>query len=186
MEDRKEINASVSKAGLKSKLRDAFIPADVSDVGMYLLTDWVIPGVWDFVQGGINSIIPKRGGGSRSTSASVTGKPSAVARIQQNVAYNKRYDQLHGRTVTDIGNYATIKIMDKADAFMVQQEMIDIIGDEEEGQGQVTIGWFLDRCGIKPIPAAAWDWGWRNLDYSRIERFEDGWRIIFPKAVSLR
>jgi len=173
MSDRKDIHASSSKSSLKNRLRDAFIPADVTDVGMYLLTDWVLPGIWDFIQGGVNSVIPKRGGGSRT--ANVTGKPSAVARIQQQVAYNKRYDQVNGTHTTDLGNYATIKIPDRADAEMVRMEMIDIIGDEEEGQGQISIGWFLDRCNIKPIPAAAWNWGWRNLDYS-----------IFPKAVSLR
>ena len=187
-EGRKEVQGTSEKPGLKQKIRSTFIPEDVTNVGLYLLTDWVLPNVWDFIQSGVNSVIKKPHGSGSSNMANLSGKPSAVAKIQQQVAYNKRWDQVHGasRSAVDIGNYDYIKIMDRADAEMVRMEMIDIIGDEEEGQGKVSIGWFLDRCQIPGIPAAAWNWGWRNLDYSRVEKFENGWRIVFPKAVSLK
>ena len=186
MADKKKIHASsTGKPDLKTKLREAFIPADVTDVGMYLLTDWILPGVWDFIQGGINSIMPRRGGDPRS--ANLTNKPQMTARIQQNVAYNKAYDRVNGpRPQVNLGDYASIKIDDRADAEMVRMEMIDIIGEEPDGQGRVSVGWYLNRCDIRPIPAAAWDWGWTNLDWSKIERYGDGWRIVFPKAVPIK
>ena len=186
MDGRKDVHATVSKgASLKQKVHDAFIPEDVTNIGLYFLTDWILPGIWDFIQSGVNSMLPKTGGGSRT--ANISNKSTPVARIQQQIAYNKRYDQVHNsRPNVNLGDYAGIKISNRADAEMVRMEMIDIIGDEEEGQGKVSIGWFLDRCGIPNIPAAAWEWGWRNLDYSRVERFEDGWRIVFPRAISIK
>lgn len=187
MDGRKEIHAVSEQKNLKQKIKDAFIPEDVSNIGLYLLTDWILPGVWDFVQSGINSVMPKTGGGRRTATPSLTGKPSKVAQISSQFAYNKVYDQKNMRQMEDIGDYTSILIPDRADAEMVLDEMRDIIGDPEYGgDGKVSIGWFFDRCGIRPIPAAAWNWGWRDLRYAKVERYNNGYRIVFPKAISLR
>lgn len=185
-DEKKKIKASVSDTGLRKKVHDAFIPSDVSNVGLYLLTDWVLPAVWNYIQGGINSLIPNPGGTARTNN---TGNRSAapVANINKNVGYHKVYDRVNGAKVgPDLGDYARMTIADRGDAEMVRMEMINIIGDETEGQGKVSIGWFLDRCGQEKIPAAAWDWGWRNIDTSRVERYGDGWRIVFPRAIDIR
>ena len=187
MDGRKEIHAVSEQKNLKQKIKDAFIPEDVSNIGLYLLTDWILPGVWDFVQSGINSVMPKTGGGRRTATPSLTGKPSKVAQISSQFAYNKVYDQKNMRQMEDIGDYTSILIPDRADAEMVLDEMRDIIGDPEYGgDGKVSIGWFFDRCGSRPIPAAAWNWGWRDLRYAKVERYNNGYRIVFPKAISLR
>lgn len=183
----KSIKGSSEKQGIRQKIRNTFIPEDVTDVGAYLLTEWVIPGIWDFIQTNVNQVVKgKPGSRITSTAQNLTGKPSAVARISQQVAYNKRYDQVHGKQQVDLGNYQYIKIDDRGDAEMVLMEMIDIIGTEDQGQGEVTVAWFLNRCQIEHIPAVTWNWGWRNLNKARVERFNNGWRIAFPPAVELK
>lgn len=185
--NRKEIHAVSEQKNFRQKLVDAFIPEDVTNVGQYILTDWILPGIWDFVQTGLNSVIHKPGGGSRSVTPSMTGKPTRVANITSQVAYNKVFDQKNARVMNDIGDYTSIMIPSRADAEMVLEEMRYLIGDEEiGGDGKVTIGWFFDRCGLRPIPSEAWNWGWRDLRNARVERYNNGYRIVFPRAISLR
>ncbi|MBP5593954.1 MAG: hypothetical protein J6Y02_01135 [Pseudobutyrivibrio sp.] len=186
--ERKEINASHGQKTFMQKLGSAFIPEDVSNVGEYLLTQWVLPGVWDFIQTGVNSVMPKTGGGSRPVNVAGSITKPKVANIANNVtAYNKVYDRVNGGyQQPTLGDYTNIMIPDVADANMVLMEMREMCDDEETGTGQVPVGWFLDRCGEKNIPPQAWDWGWRDLKYARVERFDRGWRIVFPRTVSLK
>lgn len=182
--DKKPINAVSESKNFKQKLVDAFIPEDVSNVGTYILTDWVLPTVWNFIQNGVNSLLPKTK--TPSSAPAFSTKPK-VANIQPQFSYNKIYDQKNARVMNDIGDYTSIMIPQRADAEMVLMEMIDIIGDPEYGgSGAVSIGWFFDRCGIKPIPAEAWNWGWRDLRFAHVEHYNNGYRIAFPKAISLR
>lgn len=188
MSERKEIHAVSEQKNLGQKIRDAFVPEDVSNIGLYILTDWIVPAAWDFIQSGINSMIPKTGGGKRTSGPSnITGKPTKIANISSQFAYHKIYDEQNRREREDIGDFSTILIPDRADAELVLQEMRDVIGDPEYGgDGKVSIGWFFDRCGIHPIPAAAWNWGWRDLRFAKVERYNSGYRIAFPRAVNLR
>ena len=185
-EERKEINAVSQQKNFKQKLVDAFIPEDVSNVGQYILTDWILPGVWNFIQSGVNSLLPKTKG--PSTPPAFSTKPK-VANIQNQFAYNKVYDQKNARVMNDIGDYSTIMIPSRADAEMVLDEMRYLCSDIEEGgggDGKVSVGWVFDRCGIRPIPPESWNWGWRDLRYAHVERYNNGYRIVFPRTISLR
>ena len=185
--ERKEINATHGQKTFMQKLGSAFIPDDVQNVGEYLLTQWVLPGIWDFVQTGVNKVMPKTGGGVRTVNPQPITKPK-VANINPNVTpYNRMFDQINGGPQQQtLGDYTNIMIPNAADANMVLMEMREMVNDEDYGTGNVSIGWFLDRCGEKDIPPQAWDWGWRDLRNTRVERFDRGWRIVFPRAISLK
>lgn len=189
MDGKKEIHGSFEKKGLKQKISDAFIPQDVENVGLYILTDWVAPAIWNWIQSGVNSMIKNPGGMPRPQNGiSNFGRPTKVANISSQFSYDRVYDQRNpGINYGELkDDPSTFMIPNRADAEMVLQEMIDIIGDEYGGEGKVTIGWFYDRCNIHPIPQAAWQWGWRDLRYARVERYNSGYRIVFPKPVNLR
>lgn len=190
MDERKRVQATRSEKTWKQKLGEAFVPEDVGNVGQYILTDWILPGIWDFVSNGINSIIPRRGGGPRSINQTGYRPPQArTANIQSQFSYDKVYDQKNQSQRDQLKiEYDNIKIMSRADAEMVLQEMRDMVdyAEMDGTSGCVAIGWFLDRCGIYPIPPNAWDWGWRNFNGAGTERYQDGYRIRLPKPISLK
>lgn len=190
MNERKEINGSFEKKSFRQKVSDAFIPQDVENVGLYILTDWIAPALWNFIQSGVNSMIKNPGGTPRiNNQISNFGKPTRVVNPSPQFSYNNVYDQVNNNR-SHYGELkedpSTFMIPNRADAEMVLQEMIDLIGDEYGGEGKVSIGWFYDRCNVHPIPQAAWQWGWRDLRYARVERYNSGYRIVFPKPVNLK
>ena len=186
MEDRPEIKATRQEKSTLQKIGSAFIPEDVNNIGQYILVDWILPGVWSFIRNGIDTLLPNSksvGGGQRT--GNISGSRGRVGNPSSQFAYNKVYDAKNHREVEDIGDFSTLIIYNRGDAELVLDEMRDIIADPD-GEGCVSIGWFFDRVKSYPIPTASWSWGWRDLRYAGVERYGNGYRIKFPKAISLR
>lgn len=186
MEGKPDINATRQEKTTLQKIGSAFIPDDVNNIGQYILVDWILPGIWSFVRNGIDTLLPNsKGSGGGQRTASIGSRGGRTANISSQFAYNKVYDQKNRREVEDIGDFSTMMIPNRGDAELVLDEMRDIIADPD-GEGCVSIGWFFDRCKSYPIPTASWSWGWRDLRYASVERYGNGYRIKFPKAISLR
>jgi len=175
---------SRKKPSIGKRLRAMFIESDEESVGehvMGIIVDAAKETIVDAVTCAVEMIFLGESGGGRR-------RPSHVRRGDAPFDYNKRYSPNRVQTAprrvetAPIRGYYpdTIEFGNKNDARDCLDKMIDIL----ERYGQVSVGAMYEICRMQTT-SADYNYGWTNLNGSRIVRSGDCWIIAFPPTQAI-
>lgn len=155
-----------------SKFTDVFIAEDAKSVGMYLVTDVLIPNIVnlaeDLVIKGIRKLLRGDGGSSRSTSASYVS--------YRNYSDNRDNRGSEPRTRTGY-NYDDIVLESRGEA----EEVLDRMQELIDTYDMVSVADMYDLVG-KTCAYTDNKYGWTNIRNAEPVRVRDGYMLKLPKV----
>lgn len=164
---------------LGEKIRDSFLPDDVTDVKSYLIFDVAIPALKDLVSDlvckGTDAVLY---GESRGRS-----KPAGKTTFGNATYIN--YNTLSSRkpqTSTQSTRMSSndIVLADKGEAEAVLDNLIECV----DKYGMVSVGDLYDLVGIS-AEHTDYKYGWTNLTTASVSRVREGYLIKLPRATAL-
>lgn len=166
----------VKKKGELSKMADTFISEDAKNIKSYILMDVVVPAVKklvsDIVRDGIDMLLYGEKGRSKSSS---TGAGY--------ISYKNSYNGGTASNNTRVTRYSNDDII--IDHRGEAEEVLARMKEALEEYGEVSVADFYDLIQ-RTAEYTDHNYGWRNLDGAYVDRVRDGYKIIFPRAISLK
>lgn len=173
--------AKVKKKTKTSKLAEAFISEDATNVKSYIVSDVLIPAakklISDIVKDGIEMILYGGTGHSKRTNGLRTDY----------VSYNRFADKRDDRRligesrVTSGYSYDDVILETRGEA----EEVIDAMNDIIDVYGMVSIADLYELVGVTGQFTDN-NYGWTNIRTAEPVRTPDGYIIKLPRAKSLR
>ena len=172
----------VAKVKKKSELRkfaDNFISQDAHNVGSYLFTDVIVPGIvkiiTDSFKDGVDIIF--KGASSRSSRNSGGYQGNYVS---YNNFANRSNNQPRPASHTNVHSPSDITLQSRADAEAVLEQLRDML----KAYGAVTVADLYDSVGISHSFTDV-KYGWSDLRNADVARDADGWYVKLPNAYPL-
>lgn len=179
-EERKKVEKVVKgtvKTRKKSKLADAFVSEDASNVKSYVVMDVVVPAlkklIADVVVNGIDMIL--YGGNGR-----VSGR-STAERYSYNSIYSNRNERRPDRNSINRYSVDDITLESRAEAEEVLRRMDEIM----ETYQMVRVADLYDLVGVS-CHYTDNDYGWTNIRNAEVIRVRDGYKIKMPRALPIK
>lgn len=173
-------NVKVKKKNELSKVKDAFISDEASNLGSYVVMDVLIPAikkaVSDIVTNGIDMILYGGEGGSR--------KRSTASKVSYRDYYDRdrRDDRRKIDRVTRTGySYDDITLDTRGEAEDVLSRMDELI----ETYGVVSVADLYDLVGVTGSYTDN-KYGWTNIRNAEPVRVRDGYMLKLPKALPIK
>lgn len=162
-----------------SKISNALISEDASNVKSYILMDVLIPAVKkavsDIITNGIEMLLYGE-----------TGRRDRKRSRAERVSYRDYYDDRDDR---DRRSRSRVRATYEYDDIIVDtrgeaERVIENLQDALDEYGSVSVGDLYDLVGITGT-YTDWKYGWTDLRPARPERVRDGYLIHMPKAIPL-
>lgn len=171
--------ATVKKKSEFNKFIGNFISEDANNVGSYLFTDVIVPGVvkiiTDSLKDGIDIIF--KGASSRSSRSSGGYQGNYISYNN----YSNRNDNQHRPAATkQVHSPSDITLPSRRDAEAVLNQLRDIL----KSYGAVTVADLYDSVGITHSFTDV-KYGWTDLRNADVARDGDGWYVKLPNAYPL-
>lgn len=176
------------KSSIFRSVRDEFISEDADSMGSYLLHDILFPALRDLINDICHGAVDAAFGGGGSY------RSRDRRRRNSYISYDRYYDddrrrrrrdrdddddRPRSRRVKDCSEYL-FQYRDDAD------DIFDMMCDQIEKYGEVTVAWFFDKVGEDPGSWNGDDWGWTNLAGVKVRGSNrNGWYIDLPRAKEL-
>lgn len=172
------------KKSLGKRFAEMLIGDDVQDIGQYILRTAIVPTIQNII-----CDIPQLIFFRRASPRSGYGWPSDPRGTYTN--YSKlsfsqdptRQTDMYGRPIQEQKNYMFDEIIFRTpeEASMIQTNMLDII----QLYGYVTVAQVNEMMRVKPS-FTDYDWGWRNIASSSIQKVREGYLLNLPKVIYLK
>lgn len=164
-----------SKTSLIKKLRDTFVPGDVTSVRSYVINEVIVPGIKNLIVDTIGMFVLGDNYSGRGRTYSSIGR-------RDRTSYSVRLDSDRNRyaTVRTGGKYRDIIYETREDAQDVLEELDNLIRD----YGRASISDLYSASGITPDFTDE-KLGWVDLKRATIRRVPDGYILDMPKAYPL-
>ncbi|MBR5780391.1 MAG: hypothetical protein IKY27_00210 [Bacteroidales bacterium] len=169
----KVVSGKVKKKKAGPKLRDLFVPEDITDVRAFLIGDILIPAFKNMLLDTAEEFLD--GGGSRRRK-----KRSRADQVSYRSYYRKEDERDSRRSRTSY-NYDEVYFDSRGDAEVVLIRMEEILDE----YGQVRIADYYDLVGISGEYTDN-NYGWTDLKYADVERTRDGFTIKLPRVIPLK
>lgn len=169
--------AKVKKKNEVSKLKEAFISEDASNVKSYIVMDILIPSfkkaISDIITNGIDMILY---GGS--------GAPNRKRSTSDRVSYNRYYDQddRYRRTERSRYSYDDITLETRGEA----EEVLDRLDELIDTYGVASVADLYDLVGITGEYTDN-KYGWTNVRNAKVIRDRNGEYLLqLPKVLPIK
>lgn len=171
--------ATVKKQNGFNKFIGNFISEDANNVGSYLFTDVIVPGIvkiiTDSLKDGIDIVF--KGSTSRNNRNSGGYQGNYVSYNN----YSSRNDTQRRTTTTkQVHSPSDITLPSRRDAEAVLNQLNDIL----QSYGAVTVADLYDSVGITHSFTDV-KYGWTDLRNADVARDGDGWYVKLPNAYPL-
>lgn len=168
----KVVSGKVKKKKAGPKLRDLFIPEDITDVKSFLIGDILVPAVKNMILDTAEEFLD--GGSRRRKRRSNADKVSYGS-------YYRSQDERDSRRSRPSYGYDEVTFDSRGDAELVLLRMEEILDE----YGQVRIADYYDLVGISGEYTDN-NYGWNDLKYADVERTRDGFIIKLPRVIPLK
>lgn len=166
----------VKKKGELSKMADTFISEDAKNIKSYILMDVVVPAVKklvsDIVRDGIDMLLYGEKGRSKNSSTGASY-----------ISYKNSYNGSNTTNNNRVTRYSSDEII--IDHRGEAEEVLARMKEALDEYGEVSVADFYDLIQ-RTAEYTDHNYGWRNLDGAYVDRVRDGYKIIFPRAISLK
>lgn len=169
--------AKVKKKSGMTKLADAFISEDATNVKSYIFMDVLVPSlkkaISDIITNGIEMLLYGESGRSRR-------REDRTDRVSYGKYYTHDRDRRDYSRTRATYEYDDIVVGTRGEA----ERVIDRLEEALDEYGTVSVGDLYDLVGITGSYTDN-KYGWTDLRTARAERVRDGYLIHMPRAVPL-
>ena len=170
--------AKVKKKSESKKLVGLFIKDDIENIGMYILTEVMVPAVKRTILDSVKALLGETGSSSRGgTSAS---KVSYRAFFEPDATRRTPYNSASAGTGFD---YDNISYDTRGDAESVLDALTDLVNSQ---YGVASVADLYDLSNISTDNYMLGRYGWTDLRTAKVMPTNDGYMIKLPRALPLK
>lgn len=172
-------SATVQKKTGFSKFANSIIAEDMRSVGLWIVSDVIVPSVkkviYDVITNGADMMLYGRASGPRSS--------STISKVSYGSYYQKPYGSEPLRAGSNGGafNYDNIVFDNRGDAEAVLTGLEDLLDQFEV----VTVSDLYELADVASPSYTANQYGWTSLKGASVIRCRDGYLIKLPKVTVL-
>lgn len=173
----------VRKEPLGTRLKRIFFSEDVDNVGSFILLDVLVPAIKDTFASIIeNAVNVALFGSSRGRAyGQRNASPQARANLYWNSAVGNNRPYANDPKPRSANNFREIIYDTQTDANRVLDSMMDLVST----YGVASISDLYSFSGLSSDNFTNNDYGWTNLQGSRVVRARDGYVLELPKPILL-
>lgn len=177
---------TLKKPSLGKRFANLFLAEDVGNVREYIVHDVLIPtiknGIFDMFQNGLEMLFYGRVRGRSNKSGGTFVSYNSYSSYSGG---SKRDDRPASRSERSIYSYNDVEFQARDEA----QNVLDMMGDQLERYGRVSVADFYDLAGITRDGMTHYNedyYGWTDLGRAYIARSRGGYIINLPRCEELR
>lgn len=172
--------AKIKEKGLGRKIAELFLPQGIDNIPQYIFKEIIVPAGKRQLHDIADMFLGPGSGSSYGGGTRVLGSG-----VSYNSMYNRSKSSTSGYSQPTNNSFNDILFdnpntgYDDANAVLVKaQEII-------EGYDLLTVNELFSIAGIKGIPHTATQYGWYDINGTRVIHQNDGWHLLLPKAIPI-
>lgn len=174
-----------AKSSTWVRFKNAFIASTPKEVKRYIVKEIIVPGIIDITSGAAHGAIDMFLYGESRSSAR-PGKRSGgrgIFRVGE-TSYEEYYEKKNKQpTVKSASGYFLDDMIFKYQE--TANDVLDKLYDLMNTNGVVSVYEYLDACEIS-ADSTDWNYGWKTMEGSVLQRDRDGWRLHMPKPIRIK